>query len=37
MMDTGFPFKAEAKWILILSLAPTLLGLAALFAVWLIR
>lgn len=36
-MSTRFSFKSEAQWILIFSLAPTLLGLAALFVVWLIR
>ena len=36
-MNTRFSFKAEAKWILIFSLAPALLGLAAVLIVGLLR
>ena len=36
-MNTRFSFKAEAKWILLFSLAPALLGLAAIFLVGLFR
>ena len=36
-MNTSFSFKAEAKWSLIFSLAPALVGLAALFIVRLVR
>ena len=36
-MNTRFSFKAEAKWVVLFSLLPALLGLAGVFLVGLFR